>query len=376
MLDTTCERFGEEMSFFEKMEGKGFEGISFNEFRNRVTCLGEALLKIGITQRDKIAVIGKNCRKWAIAYYSIVTSNCIVVPIDKDLTSEEIERIIKRARIRGIFFENRYGKVLRNLEKKYGFLKHLVPFYPERGFKHDMEQLFKKGAEFIQNGSDKYAAVDTSRDDVASIIFTSGTPGNPKGVMLSQKNIISNIVQMRKLIWIDETMLFQIGDTICTFTKLVARRNIRRKIFHEIHERFGGKLDLFISGGAAIKPEISKFFRKLGFRVLQGYGITECSPFLAGNRDRFFDDSAAGMPSPGCEIEIYDLNENGIGEIGAKGPNVMLGYYEDPELTRKAFRNGYFMTGDSGYMDRHGFLHIAGRKKDMDRHQHREKHLS
>jgi long-chain acyl-CoA synthetase len=208
MLDTTCERFGEEMSFFEKTEGKGFEGISFNEFRNRVTCLGEALLKIGITQRDKIAVIGKNCRKWAIAYYSIVTSNCIVVPIGKDLTSEEIERIIKRARIRGIFFENRYGKVLRNLEKKYGFLKHLIPFYPDRGFKHDMEQLFKKGGELIQNGSDKYPAVDTSRDDVASIIFTSGTTGNPKGVMLSQKNIISNIVQMRKLIWIDETMRF------------------------------------------------------------------------------------------------------------------------------------------------------------------------
>ena len=107
-----------------RTEGNGFEGISFNECRTRVTCLGEALLKIGIIQRDKVAVIGNNCRKWAIAYYSIVTSNCLVVPIDKDRTSEEIERIIKRARIRAIFFDNRYGEVLfKKGESSYGSTK-------------------------------------------------------------------------------------------------------------------------------------------------------------------------------------------------------------------------------------------------------------
>jgi len=444
MLNKTCEKYGDDTSFFEKNDENQYEGITFNKFREMVRSLGEALIEIGFNPRDKIALIGKNCRNWATAYYAITSSNFIVVPLDKDIKETELANIIEKAKLKGAIFENKYRDIFKKLLDKYSFLEIIIPFEKEEGFEYSLEEMYNIGKNLISNGSKRYDNITINPEKVTSIIFTSGTTGNPKGVMLSQKNITSNIVQMRQLIWIDHTMTFlsvlplhhvyectcgflcqlhagtkiayaqslkQIAENIreakvtninvvpllleafynrlnekinsnrstkikfktalaiCNFIELIVGkdkgRKIRRKVFKEIHDAFGGRLDLFISGGAAVKPEISRFFRGIGFRVLQGYGITECSPFLAGNRDRAFKDDAAGMPSPGCDIEILDKDENGLGEIAVKGPNVMLGYYEEPKLTKEAFYNGYFLTGDYGYLDKDNFLYIAGRKKDI-----------
>ncbi len=142
--------------------------------------------------------------------------------------------------------------------------------------------------------------------------------------------------------------------------------DLRRKIFAPVHENFGGRLRMLISGGAPVDPQILSDMQDLGIACLQGYGLTECAPILALNRDVDFNNRAAGLPLPGVEIKIVDQDENGIGEIVARGPNIMLGYYKNPEATAEAIdAEGYFHTGDLGYIDENGFCIITGRKKNV-----------
>ncbi|MDD6799946.1 MAG: AMP-binding protein, partial [Firmicutes bacterium] len=137
------------------------------------------------------------------------------------------------------------------------------------------------------------------------------------------------------------------------------------KLFASVHENFGGKLRLLVSGGAAANPEVLKGLRDLGILAIQGYGLTECAPLAAVNRDIFFCDSSAGLATPHGAFDVFEPDQNGIGEIRYKGDNVMLGYYNAPELTAETIRDGWFYTGDSGFIDKDGFVHITGRKKNV-----------
>ncbi len=141
---------------------------------------------------------------------------------------------------------------------------------------------------------------------------------------------------------------------------------MRRKLFKQIHEVFGGRMRLIILGGAPVNPEVLKFFQDIGFQCVQGYGLTECAPILALNRDKFFKNEAAGLPLPGCDVKILNPDEDGIGEFISKGDNNFLGYYNDPENTALALdSDGYYHTGDLGYIDEDGFCIITGRKKNV-----------
>ncbi len=142
-------------------------------------------------------------------------------------------------------------------------------------------------------------------------------------------------------------------------------KNIKRKIFSELHERFGGSIRLFIAGGAAPDPQIAKGLREFGFTFIQGYGLTETSPILTLNQLENFKDEAAGIPLPGVELKIVNPDNDGAGEVYAKGNNVMLGYYKNESLTKDSFEDGWFKTGDIGFIDEDGFLHISGRKKNV-----------
>lgn len=140
----------------------------------------------------------------------------------------------------------------------------------------------------------------------------------------------------------------------------------RRSLFAKVHQTFGGSLRMLIAGGAAIDPAILSGMRDLGIETVQGYGLTECAPILALNRDVDYKDRAAGLALPGVEIKIIDADENGIGEIIGRGPNVMMGYYENEEATREAIDpEGFFHTGDLGFVDKDGFVIITGRKKNV-----------
>ncbi|MEA4890494.1 MAG: AMP-binding protein [Clostridiaceae bacterium] len=158
---------------------------------------------------------------------------------------------------------------------------------------------------------------------------------------------------------------FKIGRLLSNFLlKLGIDR--RRQIFKQIHESFGGKIHLFISGGAPVDPKVLRGMRELGILCVQGYGLTECAPILAVNRDCDYNDASAGMTLPGVDIKIIDPDENGIGEICGCGANVMLGYYENPEATAAAIdQDKYFHSGDLGYIDKDGFVIITGRKKNV-----------
>lgn len=141
--------------------------------------------------------------------------------------------------------------------------------------------------------------------------------------------------------------------------------DVKKKLFAEIHQALGGHLRLFISGAAAIDPEVSKGFRDIGIKLVQGYGLTECAPIVGLNRDCWFKDDAAGLPLPGLKVAIDNPNTEGVGEIKVSGPSVMLGYYENENATKEVIRDGWFYTGDMGYLDSDGFIHITGRMKNV-----------
>jgi long-chain acyl-CoA synthetase len=158
---------------------------------------------------------------------------------------------------------------------------------------------------------------------------------------------------------------FKLGLKISKLLRMIGIDR-RRKLFAKVHETFGGELKAFIAGGAAIDPAILKGMRDLGLDCVQGYGLTECAPILALNRDVDYKNEAAGLPLPGVEVKIIDADENGIGEIIGKGPNVMLGYFENEAATAEAIdKDGFFHTGDLGFLDKDGFVIITGRKKNV-----------
>lgn len=150
-------------------------------------------------------------------------------------------------------------------------------------------------------------------------------------------------------------------------TPILARLgiDIRRKLFKDVHENLGGNLRLVISGAAALNPKISKALRAMGFNLLQGYGLTECSPIVAVNRMEVYNDAAAGLPLAGVSVKIENPGNDGIGEVLVQGDNVMLGYYNNPEATADVLKDGWLFTGDYGRIDKHGFLFITGRKKNV-----------
>ena len=139
----------------------------------------------------------------------------------------------------------------------------------------------------------------------------------------------------------------------------------RRKIFKTVIDNFGGAVRLFISGAAAIEPDISKSFHDMGILFLQGYGITECAPIVALNRDIYYKDDAIGLPLPGLEVKLHNVNDEGVGEIICRGDNVMLGYFENEEATAEVLKDGWFYTGDYGTIDKDGFIKFEGRKKNI-----------
>lgn len=272
------------------------------------------------------------------------------------------------------------------------------------------------------------------------LLFTSGTSSKSKAVMLSHKNICTNLMGMCSMVYIDEkdTFLsvlplhhtyectcgylcqlyrgsavavsdglrhivnnmkeagvtiilvvplmveafhrgiyrkvnadpqtakkFEFGKKLSNFL-LKAKIDVRKKLFKQIHDGFGGKLNLIIAGGAAISPELISSMQELGFHTIQGYGLTECAPILALNRDTYYKNESAGLPLPGVDIKIIDPDEDGIGEIIGKGDNVMLGYYNAPELNAEAIdQKGYYHTGDLGYMTEEQFVIITGRKSNL-----------
>jgi long-chain acyl-CoA synthetase len=436
MLIKSAEKYRNKIAL-EDIAATPISKLTYVELLDNVLRFGSALKQLGLKERTHVAVIGENRVQWGITYLTAMTFNHVIVPIDKNLTSNEILNIIHESDAEVIVFSGSFDSMMRekmHLTKK---LKHFISMdllSPKDGF--------LSMAEMINSNkpSDIAELPKINAGDVAEIIFTSGSLGRAKGVMLSQGNLKSNLTNMVSMLFIypedrflsvlpmhhtyectcgflcpiycgssvhyaqslktvvedlqkvkatillgvpllfdkmfkriyktineDKTKskiikpLIKITDVV----EKVGWKSFKRIVFKELHEKFGGSIRIFIAGGAAPDPKVAKGLREFGFNFLQGYGLTETSPILTLNRLNNFKDDAAGLPLPGVQLKIVNADSKGVGEIFAKAPNVMLGYYKNEKLTEDSFQEGWFKTGDVGFIEKDGFLHISGRKKNV-----------
>ena len=208
----------------------------------------------------------------------------------------------------------------------------------------------------------------------AAVAFCEGLRHIPKNLKESQATVMLGVPlifeSIYRIIWKQATKnpellkKLKMGLKISNFLRKL-NIDITKKLFKPIHENFGGKVRLFVNGAAAIDPQVAEGFEELGIPVRQGYGLTECSPIVALNRDTPYRHDSAGLPLPNLEVKIDQPNEEGVGEIIVKGPSVMHGYYENAEATAEALKDGWFYTGDLGKMNSEGFVFITGRKKNV-----------
>ncbi len=427
MLNKSTETYGEKTLFMQKENG-AYRNISYNAYRDDVNALGTELLARGLGGK-RIIVSGENCYSWVTAYMAVICGVGVVVPVDKEIPAEEIANIAKVSEAAAIIYSSKYEAKIAGVDASVARISF-----------DQLPELIKAGKEKLAAGEDAYLKVEIDSSALSSLIFTSGTTGVSKGVMLSQHNICFNLSEMCQMVYIGPKDIFlsvlplhhayectcgflcqiyrgctvafseglryitknmqEVHPTMILCVPLLletmynkvwanirknglekkvramikitnaipgekARMAAKKKIFAAVHKSFGGSLRLLISGGAAVDPKILQGLRDLGISALQGYGLTECAPLAALNRDTFYNDASAGLATPNSLLDIYDMQDDGTGEIRYKGENIMMGYYQMPELTAEVIRDGWFFTGDLGYLDKDGFLHITGRKKNV-----------
>ena len=442
MLNKTGEVYGENTAFMLKTEKPGqFKTITHKEFRNEINALGTTLIKMGLKDK-RIAVISENRYEWEVAYLAVVAGTGVVVPLDKALPGNEIESLILRSQVEAIFYSNKYQDVMDDLRnKKNTNIKYFISMDLEESVDgiYSQKALIEKGRKLLQEGNKEYIEAKINPTEMGILLFTSGTTAMSKAVMLSHKNVVSNIMDFIAIYDVNENdrllsflplhhalesaagFLYpvSVGATICfsegvkhmadnikefgitamisvpAVFEVIYRRimktiekqgkmetvkkgikisqallkikiDIRKKVFKEIHEKLGGKLRLTLGGGAPLDPETQKGFDELGITLLQGYGLTEASPVIAAESPKYKRVGSTGKPIPSVEVKIDNPNEEGIGELLAKGPNIMLGYYENEEATNEIIdKDGWLHTGDLARIDKDGYIYISGRKKNV-----------
>ena len=439
-INNAIKKFANNNAFILKNKENGkvsYTNITYSKFGEDIKSLGTALINLGL-ENKRIAIIGKNRYEWVLSFVSILCGVGITVPLDKGLPSQEIELSLERAKVDAVIFEDEYSDIMKNVQKTNSSIKEFICMNSDCvGSFKTVSELIKIGNDLISNKDERYDNHQINPDEVASIIFTSGTTSMSKAVMLSNRNIASNIYNINcaeKIYDTDVNLAFlplhhTFGSTglllfladgvtnvfcdglrhiqenlkeykvsifVCVpllleamykkiyaevdkqgKTKLLKFANklsnlllkfgidIRRKVFKQILDNLGGNIRFVISGASAIDKNVAKGFYDFGILAVQGYGLTETSPVLTAENEKCIKFGSVGLPLPEVEIDIDNPNEEGIGEIKAKGPNIMLGYYEMEEETNNVLKDGWFYTGDLGYIDKDGFLFITGRKKNV-----------
>lgn len=423
------------------------QSISYEDFYQDIRALGTSLLTLGLSKK-RIAIISPNRYEWCSSYLAITTSGIVVVPFDKALPENELLQLLERSKVDAIFFDHKYLSMFTspNLPKDLP-LQHLICMDTvSNGEKQSLSrfsvstyaELVQKGKDSLMQGDTQYENVGIDPNEMAIMLFTSGTTSIAKAVMLSQANICADIYalsQMAKVTKEDTFLSFlplhHTFESSCTFLygtscgitvafcdgiryaaqnlkeyevtgfvcvplmleaiyKKIGKKieeqgktglirfarglsrfllffhiDLRRKLFRPILDQLGGKLRILIAGGAPMNPEVIDGYLSFGINLLQGYGLTETSPVLAGENDQYKRCGSVGFPLPGIEIAVDLPDADGVGELKAKGPTIMLGYYENEEATKNTLRDGWFYTGDLGYIDKDGYVFITGRKKDV-----------
>ena len=411
--------------------------VTYQEFLRDIQELGTAISSIGMIDKH-IAIIGENSYKWLTVYLTVLNSTGVFVPIDRELPCKDIINVLKHSDSEVLFYSEKYENWIPENRKTVPAIKFFVGLnrkeQKENILSYDV--LKETGKNVLEQGSKIYIDLKDDENNLKLLVYTSGTTGAPKGVMLTEHNLISvvyyglQIADIGKkclsvlpyhhtyesvagiLVALHKHSCICINDSlknvlknlqlfkpdfiylVPAFTeifykniwsnaektgkdkvlkKLIPISNSLRKIgidlrailFKSIHEAFGGNLKEIVCGGAPIRPEIGKFFNDIGITLLNGYGITECSPLVSVNRLNFNDSSTVGVILPCCEVKLENRTPEGEGEICVKGDIVMKGYYKDPERTNRVLKDGWFNTEDYGKINKKGQLLINGRKKNL-----------
>lgn len=427
-------RYANQVAF--RIKNDGYIDITYKKLLEDINKLGSAFYDIGLKDK-RIAIIGKNRYEWMLTHFANMLGGMVSVPLDKDLQYEELESSIIRSKADAIVFDEKLTEIIDKIkESGKTNIKEFICMTKKEGYK-SVEELLEVGEKIIASGNKEYIDTEIDENKMSILLFTSGTTAMSKAVMLSQKNVASNVYAMQlvedirrtdtniaflpfhhifgstcmvmmlacgvRTVFPDglryikqnlneykvtlfvgvpvlieaiyktvmkeidkqgKTKLIKVATKISNFL-LKLGIDIRRKLFKQVIDALGGELRLLIGGGAPADPKISKGFYSLGIDVVQGYGLSETGPVIAAESSVIVRNGSVGYPMHGVTVELANKDENGIGEIRVKGPNVMLGYYEMPEMTNEVLKDGWFYTGDLGYLDKDGVLFITGRNKNM-----------
>ena len=417
-------------------KNKTYENITYKTLLEQINALGTKLYSMGLKNK-RIAILGRNRYEWALGHLTSLLGGIISVPLDKDLQVDELENSLIRSKTDAIYFDEKYIEKIEEIKNRNNTnVKEYICMSKLAGY-DDIHTLKEEGQKLLEEGNKEYISAKIDENVMNILLFTSGTTSKSKAVMLSQKNIASNVYAMQRVEDIKSTdsnlaflPMHHIFGSTCLIvmlacgvrtsfpdglryvaqnlkeyevslfvgvpllveaiynkvvkeidkqgkTKLIKNAirvsnfllklhiDIRRKLFKPIIDQLGGKMRFVISGGAPLDPKIQKGFIDLGIDMVQGYGLTETSPVIAAENMYKSRTGSIGVPMENVTVEIVNKDDNGIGELRAKGPNVMLGYYENDEETNKVLKDGWFYTGDLGYIDKDGFIFITGRQKNM-----------
>ena len=431
-LPQSCDKFGDHPA----MSLIGQKAFSYTELKAKVDTFSAALLKWGIKKGDKIAIISENSPLWGMAYMAIGQIGATNAPVLTDFHKNEVHHIIRSSEARIALTSKKFAHKLEN--GKLGNLELIITLDDAEIVNEAIKT--QKLSDFLaENTSEvdpkKFPEVD--EEDLLEILFTSGTTGHSKGVMLTNKNIISNALEVLEAIDIGTSdrllsilplahvyectcgmiapllgganityivglptaqtlmpAMAKINPTIVLSVPLVMEKIYKKRVVSEVngkpvlkalykippirkalnkiigkklYQAFGGALRFIVFGGAATPPEVENFLKEGKFPYISGYGLTETSPLLTVNPPEKVKVGSCGKPVRDVELRIDDINpQSGAGEILARGPMIMKGYYKNPEATAEVMlEGGWFKTGDLGYLDDEGYLHISGRSKNV-----------
>jgi len=399
LLSSTCSRYGERFAF--KSDDKL---ITYQQFYDQLQQFARAIKTKGIQQSDRIAIMLPNIPEFAIAYYGTLMLGGVVVPLNTELKGQEINYILEDSECKMIILFEEFEKEIINLIEKNDF--QITPvLFGESEFPD-----FVSWEELIKQSSNDFPAFNPKPDDDAVILYTSGTTGHPKGVVLSHQNLSSNAFACVDAGSVGTNDIFlsvlplyhSFGQTVVMNTciasgalnvmlpkfdpNLAIKTILEDKItilaavptmFKMIIDSFKEVTEipsvrLCLSGGAKLDLNIfHEFQKKFGLHIYEGYGLTEAAPVVSFNpMDYRSKAGSVGLPLPGIEVKIVDENDQELtpgneGEILVKGLNVMKGYLNRPEATKEILKNDFLYTGDIGKIDDDDYIFILDRKGDL-----------
>lgn len=431
LTDRCAKLYGQKPAFRTMLNKKEFETITYEQFGQELCWLANAFIANG-WQNVRIALIGENSYRWLLSYFAAVNIGATIVPIDKELNEQEIADLISRSGSSILIHSENYEEEALFAVDQVKDLK-IISLGKKKNSDSTLKALLDQGKDIVNSGIDKYSDIEIDREKVCSILFTSGTTGKSKGVMLCHRNLAANVVSACEnvkfepddvavsilpihhayedmcgifgpmnygsciafcegikylpdaLALFKPTFMVLVPLYVETFYRKIwdaAREsgkesklklgimisnvlaavgiNIRESLLADVRKAFGGRIKFIVCGGAYLNPAYIKRYKDFGITIMQGYGISECSPIISSNRNKYVKANSVGL--------VYTCNEvkfDEQGQILVRGENVMLGYLDDEEATREAFEGEWFKTGDLGFMDKDGYLHFTGRCKNL-----------